>query len=81
MHDYTITDPHCIADTDFFRNDCGSPAWAYGLFVSWNILSMYIFASMVIGYIDYVNLLASHCRLREFFVRLSKSWKASFVHS
>jgi voltage-dependent calcium channel len=47
MHDYTISDPHCVSDPDFFKNDCGSPAWAYGLFISWNILSMYIFSSMV----------------------------------
>jgi hypothetical protein len=47
MHDYTISDPHCVDDPDFFKNDCGSTAWAYALFVSWNILSMYIFANMV----------------------------------
>ena len=47
MADYTVTDPHCISDPDFFKDDCGSPAWAYGLFISWNILSMYIFANMV----------------------------------
>ena len=49
MHDYTVTDPHCISDPDFYKNDCGSPPWAYGLFYSWNILSMYIFASMVLS--------------------------------
>ena len=47
MTDYTVTEPHCVSDPNFFKNDCGSPAWAYGLFVSWNILSMYIFANMV----------------------------------
>ena len=47
MADYTITDPHCVSDPDFFKDDCGSPSWAYGLFISWNILSMYIFANMV----------------------------------
>jgi voltage-dependent calcium channel len=47
MADYTITDPHCVSDPDFFKDDCGSPAWSYGLFISWNILSMYIFANMV----------------------------------
>ena len=60
MADYTISDPHCISDPDFFKDDCGSPAWAYGLFVSWNILSMYIFANMVYNLICTVDLVASY---------------------
>ena len=47
MVDYTITSPHCVSDPDFFKDDCGSPSWAFGLFISWNILSMYIFSNMV----------------------------------
>ena len=47
MADYTIRAPHCVSDRNFFKDDCGSPAWAYGLFISWNILSMYIFLNMV----------------------------------
>jgi hypothetical protein len=47
MADYTVSAPHCVSDPNFFKNDCGSPAWSYGLFISWNILSMYIFANMV----------------------------------
>ena len=75
MIDYTVTDPHCVSDPDFFSDDCGSPAWAYGLFISWNILSMYIFANMVCnpGNI-FIDFLASHRRLRQFLVRLPTRW-------
>jgi voltage-dependent calcium channel len=48
MIDYIVTSPHCVSDPDFFKDDCGSPAWSYALFISWNILSMYIFANMVL---------------------------------
>lgn len=40
MHDYTIEFPHCTESDDYFLSDCGSSAWSFGLFLSWNILSM-----------------------------------------
>ncbi|CAG8639396.1 14659_t:CDS:10, partial [Cetraspora pellucida] len=49
MHDYTITSPFCIQDPNYLLSDCGSPPWAYFLFISWNVLSMYIIFSMFIG--------------------------------
>ncbi|KAK4687032.1 voltage-dependent calcium channel, partial [Tremellales sp. Uapishka_1] len=49
MHDYTISYPRCTDDTDFLKSDCGSASWAFGLFISWNILSMYIFLNMFTG--------------------------------
>ncbi|KAF8509855.1 Ion transport protein-domain-containing protein [Hysterangium stoloniferum] len=50
MHDFTVTYPRCTTssakDAD---SDCGSPGWAYFLFIAWNILSMYIFVNMFTG--------------------------------
>ena len=52
MEDFaTMTPPVCTADTDFFKSDCGSPSWARALFISWNIVSMYIFMSLFVSLI------------------------------
>lgn len=52
MEDYaSIRYPNCNRNHDFYRSDCGSAAWARPLFISWNILSMYIFISMFVSLI------------------------------
>lgn len=52
MEDFaTMVPPYCVDDKDFFESDCGSPGWARGLFISWNILSMYIFVSLFVSLI------------------------------
>lgn len=52
MEDFaTITYPNCVLEKRFFDSDCGSAAWARFLFISWNILSMYIFVSMFVSLI------------------------------
>ncbi|THV45502.1 hypothetical protein BGAL_0481g00030 [Botrytis galanthina] len=52
MEDYaTITPPFCTQGDDFFNSDCGSPTWARVLFISWNIVSMYIFTSLFVSLI------------------------------
>ncbi|KAH0551448.1 hypothetical protein GP486_007337 [Trichoglossum hirsutum] len=52
MEDFaTIREPLCVGSNDFFESDCGSAGWARGLFISWNILSMYIFVSMFVSLI------------------------------
>ncbi|CAG8488519.1 6193_t:CDS:10 [Ambispora gerdemannii] len=48
MHDYAIEAPLCVDSHSFLNSDCGSRTWAYFLFISWNVLSMYIFAYMFI---------------------------------
>ena len=48
MHDFTVKAPLCVNADSYLDNDCGSPAWAYFLFISWNVLSMYIFTNMFI---------------------------------
>ncbi|KAL5002707.1 Ion transport protein-domain-containing protein [Aspergillus recurvatus] len=53
MEDFaTMEPPLCTAATDgFFGNDCGSKGWARALFISWNIISMYIFVSLFVSLI------------------------------
>lgn len=47
MSDYEVTVPMCVRGESFYESDCGSQGYARALFVSWNIISMYIFVSMV----------------------------------
>ncbi|KAG9119536.1 calcium channel protein [Ceratobasidium sp. 392] len=50
MHDYTVEYPRCQnSSSDEPDSDCGSTAWAFFLFIAWNILSMYIFVNMFTG--------------------------------
>lgn len=52
MTDYaTVVPPLCTVGANFLDTDCGSFAWAYALFIAWNILSMYIFVNMFISLI------------------------------
>ena len=52
MEDFaTITYPNCVTSPLFYESDCGSAVWARALFVSWNILSMYIFVSLFVSLI------------------------------
>lgn len=49
MHDFAVEPPNCVDDeNNIFGSDCGSKVWSYILFISWNVLSMYIFANMFI---------------------------------
>ncbi|KAK0539429.1 calcium channel protein [Tilletia horrida] len=49
MHDYTLDSPACTPSLNYLDTDCGSTAWAYGLFIGWNVVSMYIFLNMFTG--------------------------------
>ncbi|WAR58908.1 hypothetical protein PtB15_10B248 [Puccinia triticina] len=49
MHDYTVEPPYCVSSPNFLFNDCGSAAAAYILFISWNVISMYIVLNMFTG--------------------------------
>ncbi len=52
MEDFAaISEPFCVSGDDFLHSDCGSQAWARALFISWNILSMYIFVSLFVSLI------------------------------
>ncbi|THC97538.1 hypothetical protein EYZ11_002961 [Aspergillus tanneri] len=52
MEDYaTMVPPMCTYGSDFLNDDCGSAAWARSLFISWNIISMYIFVALFVSLI------------------------------
>ncbi|KAF3917084.1 hypothetical protein ABW20_dc0102550 [Dactylellina cionopaga] len=51
MYDYSVTSPTCVMSPNFFNSDCGSKGYARFLFISWNIISMYIFVSMFVSLI------------------------------
>lgn len=40
MHNYTVESPLCTSSYSYLFSDCGSSAWAYALFITWNVLSM-----------------------------------------
>jgi hypothetical protein len=46
-----IVPPYCTSSDKYYDGDCGSAQWAYALFVSWNIISMYIFVNLFISLI------------------------------
>lgn len=46
-----VVPPFCTVGNHYFDGDCGSTAWANALFVSWNILSMYIFVNLFVSLI------------------------------
>ncbi|KAF9195928.1 calcium channel protein [Haplosporangium sp. Z 11] len=49
MHDFAMEKPDCVNQpNNYLLSDCGSTAWAYALFISFNIISMYIFTNMFI---------------------------------
>ncbi|KAI5294305.1 calcium channel protein [Ascosphaera acerosa] len=50
MEDYAqMTYPACTPAHNFFDSDCGSLPWARALFISWNLVSMYIFVSLFVS--------------------------------
>lgn len=49
MHDYGVQSPRCTPSDNYLSTDCGSVPWAYFLFISWNIISMFIFLNMFTG--------------------------------
>ncbi|KZW03268.1 hypothetical protein EXIGLDRAFT_664412 [Exidia glandulosa HHB12029] len=50
MHNFAVEYPRCTnSSQDLPDSDCGSAGWAFTLFISWNILSMYIFVNMFTG--------------------------------
>ncbi|PWN49893.1 hypothetical protein IE53DRAFT_331270, partial [Violaceomyces palustris] len=49
MHDYTVSAPECTPSHNYLMSDCGSEGWAFFLFITWNVISMYIFLNMFTG--------------------------------
>jgi hypothetical protein len=49
MHDFTIEYPSCVVADNYLDSDCGSLRWAYFLFLTFNIISMYIFTAIFVA--------------------------------
>ncbi|KAL2887402.1 Calcium-channel protein cch1 [Ceratocystis lukuohia] len=81
-----IVPPLCVDEPRFFDSDCGSKPWARFLFVSWNILSMYIFISLFVSLIcesfAYVYQKANGLALleREEIRRFKQAWRLIDPH-
>ena len=58
MDDFTLTEPFCLASSAGGDSDCGSLQYAYVLFMSWNVISMYImlnlFVSLILDSFSYI---------------------------
>lgn len=51
MQDFVVEPPFCTPNVSYEDTDCGSKPYAYILFMSWNIISMYIMLSLFISLI------------------------------
>lgn len=49
MEDFLLEPPFCTSSVDADGSDCGSKPYGYILFMSWNIISMYIMLSLYIS--------------------------------
>jgi hypothetical protein len=50
MHDFALEYPRCTNNFgELLDSDCGNIGWSFGLFIAWNILSMYIFVNLFTG--------------------------------
>ena len=67
MHDFTVEAPECVTSENYLYSDCGSVSWAYFLFLSYNIISMYIFTAIFVAVVadnfSYVYQIASNFSL------------------
>lgn len=67
MHDFAVEYPNCVQADDYLFSDCGSTSWAYFLFISFNIISMYIFVAIFVAVVSdnfsYVYQIASNFSL------------------
>jgi hypothetical protein len=57
MHDFAaLESPRCTSQAFAFQsNDCGSQTWAYLIFITWNILSMYFMLNLFVGKLAFVR--------------------------
>ncbi|KAI8991980.1 Ion transport protein-domain-containing protein [Mycotypha africana] len=49
MHDFTVEYPNCVVADNYLDSDCGSLRWSYFLFLTFNIISMYIFIAIFVA--------------------------------
>lgn len=80
MDDFALESPWCTADVSIDDSDCGSKPYAYILFMSWNVISMYIFLNLFVSLIldgfSYINSGSDYAHLisREEIRKFKKAW-------
>ncbi|CAO3642477.1 unnamed protein product [Cunninghamella blakesleeana] len=52
MHDFTVEEPKCVVANNYLDSDCGSLRWSYFLFLSFNVVSMYIFTAVFVAVVS-----------------------------
>lgn len=52
MHDFTVEAPKCQDMHNYLDSDCGSLRWSYFLFLSLNVISMYIFTAVFVAVVS-----------------------------
>ncbi|ODV77628.1 uncharacterized protein CANTADRAFT_8070 [Suhomyces tanzawaensis NRRL Y-17324] len=81
MDDYALESPYCTVNNSIDNSDCGNKAFAYILFIAWNIVSMYIFVNMFISLIldsfNYIRSRSSYSSLiqREEIRKFKRTWQ------
>lgn len=59
MDDFALEEPFCTPSASFNDSDCGNKQYAYLMFMSWNVISMYImlnlFVSLIIDSFSYIS--------------------------
>ncbi|ORX60316.1 hypothetical protein DM01DRAFT_1332475 [Hesseltinella vesiculosa] len=80
MHDFAVEAPNCVTAENYLDSDCGSQTWAYFLFLSFNVISMYIFTAIFVAVVadnfSYVHQVASNFSLvnRDEIRKFKKCW-------
>lgn len=81
MSDFIVESPWCTADQTIDDLDCGSQQYAYILFMSWNVISMYIFlnlfVSLILDSFSYINSGSDYIDLisREEVRKFKRAWQ------
>ncbi|QFZ26324.1 putative calcium-channel protein [Clavispora lusitaniae] len=80
MDDFTLEVPFCTYDNSVDDSDCGNKEYAYLLFMSWNVISMYImlnlFVSLLLDSFSYISGGSKYAPLvaRSEIRKFKKSW-------
>lgn len=81
MDDFALESPRCTSDVSIDESDCGNKQYAYILFMSWNVISMYIFlnlfVSLILDSFSYINSGSDYAHLisREEIRKFKKTWE------
>ncbi|GEQ72872.1 hypothetical protein JCM33374_g6560 [Metschnikowia sp. JCM 33374] len=80
MEDFKLQAPFCSANASTGDSDCGNKQYAYVLFMSWNVISMYImlnlFVSLILESFSYIagGKEYSHLISRQEIRKFKRSW-------